>query len=107
PADAPVITTTSGARLTKGLLLFYSDVRAVERVRGGYAYQNPGEEPRHTRRKKQTETESCSAPGGHAIGTGNQMTDAALKSTARVAPLPLRPRPNCECNSQTAREGCR
>ena len=46
------------------------------RRRGGenprrYAYQNPGEEPRQTRSEKQTETQSCCAPGrlqyGHEI----------------------------------------
>src|SRR5262249_14941301 len=44
--------------------------------------QNSGEEPRHTRGKKQTETQSCGAPRRHAIRTRNQVTDAALKSTA-------------------------
>src|SRR5204863_5857598 len=56
-------------------------VGAVEKIRGGYAYQNPGEEPRHTRSEKQTETQSCGAPGRHAIWARNQMTYAALKST--------------------------
>ena len=54
----------------------------MEKIRGGYAYQNPGEEPRHTWGEKQTETQTCGAPGRHTIRTRNQMTYAALKSTA-------------------------
>src|SRR5881275_2280650 len=82
PADAPVTTATSDARRTKSLLLFHSGVGAVEKIRHCYAYQNPGEEPRHAWGEKQTETQSCGAPWRHAIGTRNQMTYAALKSTA-------------------------
>ena len=55
---------------------------AVEKVRGGYAYQNPGEEPRHTRRENETERKRRRAPWRHAIRARNQMTDAALESTA-------------------------
>ena len=54
----------------------------MEKIRGGYAYQNPGAEPRHTWGEKQTETQTCGAPGRHTIRTRNQMTYAALKSTA-------------------------
>src|SRR5437870_2701121 len=67
PADASVITTTSGPRRTKGLLLFHPGVGAVEKIRGGYTHQNPSEEPRHARSEKQTETQSRGAPGRHAI----------------------------------------
>ncbi len=62
PADAPVTTATSDARRTKSLLLFHSGVGAVEKIRHCYAYQNPGEEPRHAWSEKQTETQSCGAP---------------------------------------------
>ena len=54
----------------------------MEKIRGGYAHQNPGEEPRNTRSEKQTETQSCGTPWRHAIWARNQMTDAALESTA-------------------------
>ena len=76
PADAPVTTATSDARRTKSLLLFHSDVGAVEKIRHCYAYQNPGEEPRHAWGEKQTETQSCGAPWRHAIGTRNQVLNA-------------------------------
>ena len=82
PADAPVTTATSDARRTKSLLLFHSGVGAVEKIRHCYAYQNPGEEPRHAWGEKQTETQSCGAPWRHAIGTRNQVADSALNATA-------------------------
>src|SRR5262249_43146924 len=34
------------------------------------------------RGEKQTKAQSCGAPGRHAIRTGNQVTNSALKSTA-------------------------
>jgi len=54
----------------------------VEKVRGGYAYQNSSEKPRHARSEQETERKRCGGPGRHAIWTRNQVTYAALKSTS-------------------------
>jgi hypothetical protein len=54
----------------------------VEKVRGGYAYQNPGEKSCHTRRENETDRKRRGAPGRHAIWARNQMTDSALESTS-------------------------
>ena len=54
----------------------------MEKVRGGYAYQNPSEKSRHTWSEKETERKRRGGPGRHAIWARNQMTDAALESTA-------------------------
>ena len=62
---------TSGPRLTRGLLLFHPGVGAVEKVRGGYAYQNPGEKPRHTWSENETDRERRGTPGRHAIWARN------------------------------------
>ena len=54
----------------------------MEKIRGGYTYQNPSEEARHTRSENETERKRRGGPGRHAIWARNQMTDAALESTA-------------------------
>ena len=63
------------------LFFLHSGVSAVEKVRGGYAYQNVGEKPRDTRSENETERKRRGGPGRHAIWARNQMTDAALEST--------------------------
>jgi hypothetical protein len=62
--------------------LFHSGLSAVEKIRHRYGCENSSEKSRHTWRKDEAETQSGGAPGRHAIWARNQMTDAALKSTA-------------------------
>jgi len=48
--------------------LFSCEVGTMKKIRGSYAYQNPGEQARHARGEKQTETQSCGAPGAMQYG---------------------------------------
>src|SRR5947207_15024297 len=54
----------------------------MKEVRDCDAAQNSSEKPRCTRCENEAECQRCRAPRRHAIRARNQMTDAALKSTA-------------------------
>src|SRR5438874_11309305 len=54
----------------------------MEKVGRRHRRQGSGKETRNSRRENKSKGEHGSAPRRHAIGTGNQLADAALNSAA-------------------------